>query len=238
MSIFAPNCLDDFLFSNASEKLMLEYILARKLPFPFNGKSGILLHGYWGTGKSTLALLLPHLLETVYADKSKIPTNVGLMTATEEATPEIFRCGGGLSITNIVNTINQCNVRSAFHHHSRSDYYILDEVDKLTNGAQQSLKSTMDLPRSFFIYTTNYLTKVDTGIINRCHLVEMNQSTNPAHYVGIGQNILRKMSLPSTAISIKSLTDMAAKAKGSLRDFATDVMLSGLSVGGVIPSTN
>ena len=51
MSLFEPSCLDDFLINNASERDLLELILSRKLPFPFNGKSGILFHGTYGTGK-------------------------------------------------------------------------------------------------------------------------------------------------------------------------------------------
>ena len=64
MNGMTPNCLDDFLFSNHTDKHTLELILSRKLPFPFGGKTGILLHGTWGTGKTTLAELLPELLET------------------------------------------------------------------------------------------------------------------------------------------------------------------------------
>lgn len=55
MNGLTPNCLDDFLFSNSAERQLLELILARKMPFPFGGKTGILLHGTWGTGKTTLA---------------------------------------------------------------------------------------------------------------------------------------------------------------------------------------
>jgi hypothetical protein len=116
MSIFEPCCLDDFLISNQMERDQLEMILNKKLPFPFNGKSGILLHGYFGTGKSTLGFLLPNLLETAYAGNYPKTSSVGQMKAVEEAVPEVFRCGGGLSSTTIVKEITACNSRMPFFH--------------------------------------------------------------------------------------------------------------------------
>ena len=235
MSLFAPSCLDDFIINNPSERDVLEYIISGKLPFPFHGKSGILLHGYFGTGKSTLGFLLPHLLETAYAGDYPKNNSIGQMQATEEACPEVFRCGGGLSSTTIVKTIHQFNgVWPAFHH-GKTDYFIFDEVDKLTLSAQQSLKSVMDLERCQYFFTTNYLDRVDAGIINRCFVIEMSQSSNPADYVKMGQSILQKMTLVPTAITEAALKAIAQKAKGSLRDFVNDVVFAALQLGGILP---
>ena len=235
MSLFAPSCLDDFIINNPSERVVLEYIISGKLPFPFHGKSGILLHGYFGTGKSTLGFLLPHLLETAYAGDYPKNNSIGQMQATEEACPEVFRCGGGLSSTTIVKTIHQFNGVWPVFHHGKTDYFIFDEVDKLTLSAQQSLKSVMDLERCQYFFTTNYLDRVDAGIINRCFVIEMSQSSNPADYVKMGQSILQKMTLAPTAIPEAALKAIAQKAKGSLRDFVNDVVFAALQLGGVLP---
>ena len=235
MSLFAPSCLDDFLINNSTEREVLELILSRQLPFPFNGKSGILLHGTYGTGKSTLGFLLPSLLETAYACNHPQTSPIGQMQVVEDAIPEIFRCGGGLSSTAIVKHITMCNSRNPFHHHGQTDYFLFDEVDKLTLSAQQSLKSVMDLKRCQFIFTTNYLDRIDDGIINRSFLIEMNQSVDANAYVLIGQSILQKMSLVSTALPVAAITAIANKAKGSLRAFASDVMMAGVKLGGILP---
>ncbi len=236
MSLFAPSCLDDFLINNAAEREVLELVLARKLPFPFNGKSGILLHGTYGTGKSTLGFLLPRLLETAYAGNYPQSSSVGQMQAAEDATPEVFRCGGGLSSTAIVKHITMCNSRNPFHHFGQTDYFLFDEVDKLTISAQQSLKSVMDLKRCQFIFTTNYLDRIDDGIINRSFLVEMNQSSNANDYVAMGQSILQKMALAPAAMTVPAITAIAHKSKGSLRTFANDLVIEGLKLGGVMSS--
>ncbi len=236
MNGMTPNCLDDFLFSNATDKHTLELILSRKLPFPFGGKTGILFHGTWGTGKTTLAELLPELLETAYSGTWDMSLGVGQMPAPEPSHTQtaVFRCGGGLSSTTISQSVSKFNNHMPVWHFSKHDYFVLDEVERLTIGAQQSLRSPMGLKRCMFFLTTNYLTKVDPGIVNRCHLIEMNQVTTPNAYVPLGQSILQNMGLAVDALSTKKLQDIAIKARGSMRDYTTDVMLAGMDCGGIL----
>ena len=236
MNAFTPNCIDDFLFSNPKDRQLLELILQRRLPFPFAGKSGILLHGTWGTGKSTLAQLLPGLLETAYSGTWNLAQGVGQMPTPlpDHCQTHVFRCGGGLSITDITQTIMNHYNRMPLWHNSQHDYFVFDELDKLTQGAQQSLRPSMDLKRCMYLMTTNYLNKIDKGIVNRCHLVEMNQITTPSAYLPLGQSILRQMGLGSAAFSDAALLAMAAQAQGSLRDFSNDVAIQGILAGGVV----
>jgi hypothetical protein len=92
----------------------------------------------------------------------------------------------------------------------------------------------MDFKRCMFVYTTNYLHKVDLGIVNRCHLVEMNQATNPSAYIPIGQNVLCNMGLGFTAVSVDKLQEHAVSAKGSLRNYINLVLAEGIKLGGVM----
>jgi DNA polymerase III delta prime subunit len=231
-----PNCLDDFLFSNEADHALMKLILGRKLPFPFNGKSGILLHGTWGTGKSTLATLLPELLEAAYSDTWNMEQGVGQMPAPEPShtQTELFRCGGGLSSTTIAQKIEKHNARLNIWHFSKHSYFVFDEVDRLTTGAQQSLRSAMDLKRCMYFFTTNYLSKIDMGIVNRCHLVEMNQVTTPASYRALGHNILKSLGMGSGVVSETTLDNLAIKSRGSLRNYNNSVMLEGLAQGGAV----
>jgi len=237
MNGMTPNCLDDFLFSNHTDKRTLELILSRKLPFPFGGKTGILFHGTWGTGKTTLAQLLPELLETAYSGTWNMSLDVGQMPAPEprHTQTQMFRCGGGLSSTTISQSVSKFNNHMPIWHFSQHDYFVLDEVERLNIGAQQSLRSPMGLKRCMFFLTTNYLTKVDPGIVNRCHLIEMNQVTTPDAYVPLCQSILQNMGVGTGVVSAAALQGIAAKARGSLRDYTHDVVMQGIELGGVMP---
>jgi DNA polymerase III delta prime subunit len=55
-------------------------------------------------------------------------------------------------------------------------YFVLDEVDNLLTQSMFSLKVAMNTgaKNSIFVMTTNNLSKVDGGVINRCKLVEFN----------------------------------------------------------------
>jgi DNA polymerase III delta prime subunit len=232
-----PNCLNDFLFSSATEKKKLEYILSQKMPFPFAGKNGILLHGTWGTGKSTLAELLPELFEASHAGEWNLSQNICEMSAAnrDSVMTDMFRCGGGLSITSIANAVYASADKVSLWHQSNYHYFVFDEVDKLTVGAQQSLKAVMGVKRCMFFYTTNYLNKVDVGVQNRCHLVEMNQVVDLASYVPLGQAILKVMGLPSMAMNSQAIEAIAGKAKGSMRNFMDEIVFSAVGLGGVMP---
>lgn len=237
MNGLKPNCLDDFLFSNARDRETLELILQRRLPFPFGGKSGILLHGTWGTGKSTLAQLLPALLETAYSGTWNLTQGIGQMPAPvpDHCQTKLFRCGGGLSSTSITQVVDKCNSRMPVWHFTQHDYFVFDELDRLTIGAQQTMRSSMDLPRCMFFFTTNYLSKIDPGIVNRCHLVEMNQVTMPSAYVPLGQTILQNMGVSAGVVSVTTLQGFAQKARGSLRDYTHEVVMAAIMAGGMMP---
>jgi ABC-type uncharacterized transport system ATPase subunit len=76
VTVAAPQCLEDFALLAISRQ-KLESILDQTLQFPGNGVCGLILHGLYGTGKTTLAQLLPGLIETARVDPTAATITTG-----------------------------------------------------------------------------------------------------------------------------------------------------------------
>ncbi len=59
---FLPTSLDEIVISDVLSKDLLTKIVNKVIPFPAFGKCGIILHGPYGTGKTTLGKLIPELM--------------------------------------------------------------------------------------------------------------------------------------------------------------------------------
>ena len=171
--IFQPTTLDDVVISNKNSKARLEQIVNADIPFP-DFKTGILLWGTWGTGKTTLARMLPDLLEQARLGGT--------------AFYDFWSCGAGANGSQMLTQAEQ-RTWGISSNSSRLHYVILDEVDNLTEMAQKQLKAWMNRKDVVFILTTNYLPKVDKGVQNRCYLIEMN-AAHPDEWLPLAHRVV------------------------------------------------
>jgi transcriptional regulator with XRE-family HTH domain len=138
-----PTTIDDVVFPSKEAELHIKAWIAGK------GKNHLILHGEPGTGKTTLAKLLPALREA-------------------GAGPIELRCPRVGDVAGFVESLNRGASTVSLDGHCR--YYVLNEFDNLRIDFQRELKPLFEEPYDHvcFIATTNHLDAIDAALANRC----------------------------------------------------------------------
>ncbi len=196
-----PQTLNDIIFGNSESKLRIYDIVTGAEPLPSSGKSAILLYGVYGTGKTTMAKMLPDAIE-----KGKTGVEVNMPA-------DFIACQQGFNGPQVMDLIGKITSTNSFNT-SGLHYIIIDEVDNLTKQAQASLKSALSCQRCIFVLTTNNISLLDRGMLDRCVLVEMNAASD-AQLLPIAHQLAKDIGIN---ISDAELLPTIRAANGSLRN--------------------
>lgn len=177
-----PKSLDYFVISRHDEQMpLLKAYVEGSIPFPSSATNTIILYGQYGSGKTQLARLLPEFIETSRA------TEDSMIDGKVQYETKFIGCGGEppAEKQKIVSFIKERMKYAFLPQSGEFRYFIFDEVDEWLS-AQSDLKSLMSSTdnRSVFILTTNFLHKLDKGLISRAICFEMNK-VEPFRYLPI-----------------------------------------------------
>jgi replication-associated recombination protein RarA len=176
---FTPTSTREMMFSEPHVQSVLEGITSGKTRFPSNGKSGIILYGSYGTGKTTYARIFIEEYERSFGGSAK------------DLFVRHIECESSARVDSLINKMRNSIDLISFNKSDRH-YIILDEVDNYKVERQEQLKGLLNAKNAVFIMTTNHLNKVDKGLRSRSMVVEMNPVTDVKKYVKRIKEMLRE----------------------------------------------
>ena len=198
---FYPKTTNEMVFTNTHTHQLVSSIVNRSISFPSNGKNTLLLFGVYGSGKTTYASIFFNEYEKAFGG--------------EEAYVNRVVADSNQKITTIIEHIDNI---ALYISPNKSDkhYFLFDEVDGFSIEQQKRLKSWLNRDDVVCVMTTNYLHKIDKGLLSRSYQLEFNKAEEVSQYVARFKEIIQQNNLPM--LDDDTLNYIATSQNGDWRE--------------------
>ena len=167
-----------------------------------------MLYGIGGSGKTTFAHFFFKQYEAMFGGDTPLIESIDV-----DGDKDIF-------IT--LKHLNKLSSQVGCFKHSSKWYFLFDEFDGYTERQQRRLKSWLNSENIVCIMTTNYIDKIDKGILRRCHIINFNASNNTSDYVERIQTMIANNNLPP--LDTQTLIGIADRGKGDWTKMCVEVV--------------
>jgi len=230
MTNYTPQTLKDIVFKRPNDADRFDLIAQGQLKFPDSGINGVLFYGDYGTGKSSAAAMLPEIVESANQHLSQALFEI----EGSHCLPNRMDACGDMKIDlaklkKIEPALRTVPLFGSFHH------TIIDEIDVLSRPHQTLVRNMMGRQSSVWYFTTNHLHRVDSGILNRCILVDF-EAAPPRNWLPLFRRIVSDQgALPP---SDQVMTQAIFNCNGSARQIiqaAKETAIAQIRAGRILP---
>lgn len=213
---YRPNCLEELIGQPHAVDMIRGMLLSNRV------NPSLLIHGPWGSGKTTTARLIARYVNCREPNRKLSDPPCGVCVACRFKTSDYVEINAASigGIDTVRNLIEQAGYKALGG--SRFKIYVLDEAHQLTRQAVQAMLKLIEepAPDAIFILCTTDKDRFPGALASRCIKVEI-RHVSPDETVTLLERVIQGEQMPPDVYDRELLKSIAVAVDGHPRDAIT-----------------